>query len=162
MAQILATMHHRGIVCADWVAKYAAKQSNPVEAFFERLEQVKGDWLGTKTSKYVKAISLTYNQIAKADITQDSPVPLRQNQAINEEVVSEKTQKPIPVREVPTVASNDDTFDEVIVVTQSFAKEEVKQSKLPSMIELKEVASAKPVIEVLKETYKAQVLANLK
>lgn len=162
MAQILATMHHRGSVGAEWVAKYAVKQANPVEAFFERLEQVKWDWLGTKTSKYVKAITLTYNQIAKADITQDSPVPLRQNQAINEEVVLEKTQKPLPIKEVPTVASNDDSFDEIIVVTQSFAKEEVKDSKLPSMIELKEVASAKPVIEVFKEKYKAQVLANLK
>lgn len=162
MAQILATMHHRGSVWAEWVAKYAVKQANPVEAFFERLEQVKWDWLGTKTSKYVKAITLTYSQIAKTDITQDSPVPLRQNQAINEEVVSEKTQKPIPVKEVPTVASNDDTFDDIIVVTQNFTKEESKESKLPPTIELKEVASVKPVIEVLKETYKAQVLANLR
>lgn len=161
LSQILASMHHRGSVGTEWVAKYAVKQENPVEAFFQRLETVKWDWLGTKTSSYVKAVSMTYSQIAKVDITQGkSRFP---GNAPEETITASITQTPekTPVKEVPTIASNDERFDNIIVVTQDFTKTEVKETKLPPTTEFQEVASSKPVIEVLREEYKKQVLAKL-
>lgn len=158
--QILATMHHRGNRWAEWIAKYAVKQANPVEAFFNKLESAQWDWLGTKTSKYVQAVSLRYSKIAQVDITnKKSNIPLEQFEESTQIALTQTPEK-LPVKEVSTLASNDDVFNTPLMEVNFVSSEKVKE-KQPEMIKLIDITPSLPVVETVKEKYKKQLLSKI-
>lgn len=146
ISQILATMHHRGSYGAELIANYAIKQENPVQAFYQRLAQVKWDWLGTKTSDYIDSVWKRYAQLAQTNYSNDI--------LVNRQAQPDK-------RMVSIIASNDDDFSSL---TQApWVSVEVSKVSMwyVEKVELIDQTPKVDVSVVVKQHYKTQLLLKL-
>lgn len=182
LPEILATMHHRWAAWAEWVAKRVEKNVSKYDsyrdAFYDRLDKIKWDWLKTKTSDYVKVVSSNYVNLAMSETISEenlsrlnakSNVVVAQTEiksednnlqlTLNQEVISQRTSnedlveaKEEPIL-VPTIAANDQSYDLKMDTKLSDASLELLKNNNEEKAVPVKLQEEKVVNEVVKEAH---------
>lgn len=170
--QMLSDMHFAWARGWERVVEYALKlwKTNPLKAYYSRLEVVKWDAFWTKRSNYLDKVNIAYNDYLSQkphidpkvnDFAHIQELPIILASSWNEELLQRKeTQYWEPKKMVSTIASNDNSF-----ISHNIQGEEVEVKKVAlaqvEEIELVEQATSIKVSSVLKDEYRKWMIKSL-
>lgn len=169
--QMLSDMHFAWARGWERVVEYALKlwKTNPLKAYYSRLEVVKWDAFWTKRSNYLDKVNIAYNDYLSQkphidpkvnDFAHIQELPIILASSWNELLQRKENQLWEPKKMVSTIASNDNSF-----VSHNIQSDEVEVKKIASAqveeIELIEQATSIKVSSVLKDEYRKWMIKSL-